>query len=88
MYIIAVYDMQEERVMKMCKLLRRYLRHEQRSVFEGELTEQNYGELIRKAEELINPETDNLLFFQCATPNYITKKKIGKSDIDLPENFL
>ena len=38
MYIILVYDIQVERVAKVCKYLRQHLNWIQNSVFEGQLT--------------------------------------------------
>ena len=38
MYIICTYDIKEKRCPKVMKVLRRYMFHVQKSVFEGELT--------------------------------------------------
>ena len=38
MYIICTYDVKSKNCPKFMKLLRRYLFHVQKSVFEGELT--------------------------------------------------
>ncbi|MFB6271715.1 MAG: CRISPR-associated endonuclease Cas2, partial [Salinibacter sp.] len=38
MYLILVYDVEQERVAKVCQYLRQHLHWVQNSVFEGELT--------------------------------------------------
>ena len=45
MYVICVYDVQEKRCAKVMKVLRKYLFHVQKSVFEGEATPSRLIEL-------------------------------------------
>ena len=49
MFVLITYDVEAKRTAWFRKLLRRYLHHEQYSVFTGDLTE---GELIRLRREL------------------------------------
>jgi CRISPR-associated protein Cas2 len=64
MYVILVYDIGENRVVKMLKLCRRYLNWIQNSVFEGEITEVKLKELIIFAKEIMNEETDSVIIFK------------------------
>ncbi len=54
MYYIFVYDVDERKVAKVCKLLRKYLHWVQNSVFEGELTEGKFAELKFKLSKIID----------------------------------
>ena len=80
MYIIAMYDVNEKRVGKMLKLLRKYLNWIQNSVFEGEITEVKLLELKHKAMLIMDEETDK---FEHALPTFkplvvnITKKPLN-----------
>ena len=64
MYIIAVYDVGEKRVVKMLKLCRQYLNWIQNSVFEGELTEVQLKELKYKAKEIKKDDEDSFIIFK------------------------
>ena len=43
MFVILVYDVHVKRVNKMLKLVRRYLVHVQKSVFEGGVDRETFG---------------------------------------------
>ena len=45
MYVICVYDVNEKTCAKVMKILRRYLFHIQKSVFEGTLTPKQFSTL-------------------------------------------
>jgi len=62
-YYIIVYDVEEKRVNKVCKLLRRYLHWVQNSVFEGELSEGKLAELKFKLSQIIAPEVDSVIIY-------------------------
>ena len=55
MYMLMTYDVEARRTEKFKKLLRRYLVHEQFSVFSGDITEANAIQLRRKLSQLIIP---------------------------------
>ena len=57
MYVICTYDVNEKRCDKLKKLLRQYLFHVQKSVFEGELTPHQMKEL---QEKIGNPQLDRV----------------------------
>ncbi|MEM4755955.1 MAG: CRISPR-associated endonuclease Cas2 [Candidatus Woesearchaeota archaeon] len=83
MFLIAVYDIKEERVAKVYALMRRYLMRRQRSVFDGEITQANYTELKEKVQSLINPEEDTVIFYELRVcPDTITSFGIPKHHKD------
>ncbi|MCS3635995.1 CRISPR-associated protein Cas2 [Salinibacter ruber] len=78
MYFIAAYDIDERRVGKMLKIFRRYLTWVQNSVFEGELTEAQYAKLKGEAEELMDSETDSVIFWNLRAEEYCDKETLGR----------
>jgi len=87
MYVIAVYDVGERRVVKMLKLCRRYLNWIQNSVFEGELTEVQLKELKYKAKEIMKVEEDSFIIFKSREAKWLEKEILGKEKNSL-DNFL
>jgi len=87
MYVIAVYDIGEKRVGKMLKLCRQYLNWIQNSVFEGDITEAQLKILQARAEEIMEPETDSLIFFKSRNANWLEKQVVGKERSPL-DSFL
>jgi CRISPR-associated protein Cas2 len=55
MYMLMTYDVEAQRTENFKKLLRRYLIHEQFSVFSGDITEANAIKLRRQLSQLIIP---------------------------------
>ncbi|WP_009036479.1 CRISPR-associated endonuclease Cas2 [Indibacter alkaliphilus] len=87
MYIILVYDIGERRVSKMLKLCRKYLNWIQNSVFEGEITEVKYKELIIHAKKIMKIEEDSLIIFKSREEKWLDKEVIGQEKNDL-DTFL
>jgi CRISPR-associated protein Cas2 len=87
MYIIAVYDVGEKRVVKMLKLCRQYLNWIQNSVFEGELTEVQLKELKYRAKEIMKDDEDSFIIFSSREQKWMDKQVIGKEKNSL-DNFL
>ena len=87
MYIIAVYDVGEKRVVKMLKLCRQYLNWIQNSVFEGELTEVQLKELKYRAKEIMKDDEDSFIIFSSRDQKWMDKQVIGKEKNSL-DNFL
>ncbi len=77
MYTILVYDVGQKRVAKMLKLCRKYLNWIQNSVFEGEITEVKLRELILKAREFIDDETDSIIIFKSRDERWLEKQIVG-----------
>lgn len=63
MYVIIVYDVEQKRVARVCKYLRRFLAWVQNSVFEGELTEARLHEVKNGLKRIIKTEKDSILFY-------------------------
>ncbi len=83
MYIIAVYDIGEKRVVKMLKLMRRYLNWIQNSVFEGEITEVKLKQLTLEAKEIMDLKYDSLIFFKSREKKWLDKEIVGKEPSSL-----
>lgn len=62
MYMVCVYDVDEKRCAKVMKVLRKYLFHIQKSVFEGSLTPKSYKDLLCDLRK-VSIETDSILFY-------------------------
>lgn len=77
MYVVCTYDVDEKRCTKLMKILRKYLFHVQRSVFEGELTPKQYKELNNELSEVI-AAADSVLFFYTYNNKGMYKKVLGK----------
>lgn len=77
MYLIVVYDVEEKRVGKVLKYLRRYLHWVQNSVFEGELTEGKYKEMQAGLRKRIHQEKDAVLFYKLRTEKDFEKEVMG-----------
>lgn len=55
MYMLMTYDVNAKRTEKFKKLLRRYLNHDQNSVFSGDITEANAIQLRSELSQLMIP---------------------------------
>ena len=77
MYIIAVYDCGEKRVVKMLKLCRQYLNWIQNSVFEGELTPLQLKELKFKAHQIMDLNYDSFIIFTIKNAHWLKKEVVG-----------
>jgi CRISPR-associated protein Cas2 len=87
MYVIAVYDVGEKRVVKMLKLCRQYLNWIQNSVFEGELTDVQLKELKYKAKDIMKEDEDSFIIFSSREQKWMDKQVVGKEKNSL-DNFL
>jgi len=77
MYVLLVYDVEQARVTRVCKFLRRYLNWVQNSVFEGALTEVKLMEVKRGLKELINPEMDSIYLYRVRDEKWVDKEILG-----------
>lgn len=77
MYCILVYDVQQRRVSKVAKLLKKYLNWVQNSVFEGELSESELYKLKTELDKKINKDKDSFIFFTFDRPKWIKREIIG-----------
>jgi CRISPR-associated protein Cas2 len=88
MYVISVYDIGEKRVVKMLKLMRRYLHWQQRSVFEGELSEGQIEELLERCRAIMNEEEDSVVLYVLSSDKYIERRMLGKAEDFDGRNFI
>ena len=87
MNTIIIYDVKEKKVVKIHKLLKRYLYWIQNSVFEGDLTDGKYQELKIEIKKLINKEEDSVISFRIPDSIEIKKEIIGLEKNE-PTNIL
>ena len=86
-YFIVTYDIAEERVNKVRKILKKYLMWVQNSVFEGELTEAKLQKCKNELFKVIHIEEDSIYFYRIENKlNY--EKSILGLEKDLTENIL
>ena len=78
MYVICTYDVNEKRCDKLKKLLRQYLFHVQKSVFEGELTPHQMKVLQEKIKKIFQIE-DSVQLYYCYNNKQIYKDKLGNN---------
>lgn len=82
MYVIIVYDVNVEKVSKVCQFLRTYLNWVQNSVFEGELTESEFKTIELKLKEIVDLDRDSIIIYVIQHEKLITKKYIGIEKTD------
>lgn len=78
MYVIVVYDVNNERCLEIMKILRKYLFHRQNSVFEGALTHSLLTKLKNELEKKINQNEDEIIFYELLSNKYLYTSNIGK----------
>lgn len=77
MFVIAVYDFEQERVSKALKICRKYLTWVQNSVFEGEITEGNFKKLKRELQQVMDSEKDSVIVYTFKSTRYSDKEILG-----------
>lgn len=77
MYILLVYDVEEERVNRIMKICRQYLNHIQNSVFEGQIKDSDFMELKSKLGKVIKNSADSVIIFKFLSEKYFKKEVIG-----------
>ena len=77
MYLIIVYDINTKRVNKVKSCLRTYLYWIQNSVFEGEITEVKYKEMINKLKQLIDEDEDSIIIYKMPSTYKPQKTIVG-----------
>ncbi len=83
MRIILIYDVGEKRVGKVLKICREYLTWIQNSVFEGDITDSDYFELISRIKQTIDLDSDSVVVYHLWTTKY-KREVIGveKANLD------
>lgn len=87
MYIIMVYDVGVERVVKVLKTGRKYLTHVQNSLLEGELSPAQYKRLKFEVSGVIDETHDTVMFYTLRTDKYLEKERLGIATKE-PGDFL
>lgn len=77
MYIIMVYDVGVERVVKVLKVGRKYLTHVQNSLLEGELSPAQYKRLKFEVGQIIDDSHDTVMFYTFRSEKYLEKERLG-----------
>lgn len=78
MYVIIVYDVEQERVAKVCQFLRRFLHWVQNSAFEGELSESQLEAIRFKLREILDLEKDSVYIYRLPDKGFLQKEVIGQ----------
>jgi CRISPR-associated protein Cas2 len=79
MFMLVTYDVEAKRTNKFKKLLRRYLNHEQYSVFTGDITEAQAISLQRELSQLMIPG-DRITEIRAANRQNIEVHQLAKSE--------
>jgi len=77
MYVIMVYDVGVERVVKVLKTGRKYLTHVQNSLLEGELSPGQFKRLKYEVDNIIDETHDTVLFYTLRSAAYLEKERLG-----------
>lgn len=77
MYLILVYDIEQERVGKACKYLRQSLNWVQNSVFEGELTKAQLAKIKSGLSAIIDEEKDAVIIYSTQSANWMDRETMG-----------
>ena len=77
MYVLLVYDIQVQRVAKVCKYLRQHLNWVQNSVFEGEVTKAQLARVKAGLASIIDSDKDSVLIYQMRDSRWVDKKVMG-----------
>ncbi len=77
-YCIVVYDVDVSRVDRVHKFLRQYLFWIQNSVFEGELTAQEFREVVRGLKSIIDESKDSVVIYVLRDASLIKRSIIGQ----------
>jgi len=77
MFLIMVYDIEEERVNKVLKIARKYLTWVQNSVLEGEIRNASFEKLKLELKRVIEEEKDSVIFYKFRTKMYTERETLG-----------
>lgn len=78
MYVIIVYDVEVERVAKVCQYLRRHLHWVQNSAFEGEITPARLERIRVELRDLIDEKKDTVYLYILPDPHGVRREVIGR----------
>jgi CRISPR-associated protein Cas2 len=75
--VIITYDIEDKRINKVRKTLKKYLTWTQNSVFEGEITEGKLHKCLSEINKLIDKKTDSIYVYRVKISKNIKKDVIG-----------
>lgn len=81
-FVVLVYDVGVKRVNRIKALLRQYLNWVQNSVFEGELTESEYRNVVNLIEKTISKSHDHLVIYVFNDMKYVNREEYGTPKMD------
>lgn len=90
MFYVITYDVGVERVDKIRKFLRRFLKWEQNSVVVGELTKSQFREVRDQIRSIIKAEEDHVIIFGIRSEEFVDREDLGtpKSKLDGGDLFI
>ncbi|MFN8673048.1 MAG: CRISPR-associated endonuclease Cas2 [Candidatus Sericytochromatia bacterium] len=86
-FVIITYDIEETRVNKIRKILKKYLYWSQNSVFEGEITDSLLEKCKIELKKTMKSDYDSIYFYEIANPNNIKKNVFGQEK-NFDSNFI
>ncbi|ACM59286.1 CRISPR-associated endonuclease Cas2 [Caldicellulosiruptor bescii] len=78
MFVIVTYDVNEKRVNKVRKILKKYFTWVQNSVFEGEITLGKLEKCKRELLSVIEKNEDSVYFYEMEYKLVCNKKVLGQ----------
>ena len=88
MFYIITYDVGVERVNKVKKVTRQFLKWEQNSVVTGDLTESQALELKRRLSDIIDKNKDHILIFSLRSIKFVDRLDLGTPKSNLEDDSL
>ena len=77
MFVILTYDVDKSRDAKLLKIGRRYLKHVQKSVLEGTLTDAQFRRMKGEIQKQIKPAEDSVNIYVIENLKYCYRERIG-----------
>ena len=78
MFVILFYDINQKRCGKALKICRKYLKWVQNSVFEGEISDSGYANLVFELNKIVRIEdNDSIIAYKFRKMKYYERKVYG-----------
>jgi len=77
MFVVLTYDIEQKRVQKVMKIVKKYLHPVHRSVFDGYLTEGQIKSLKKELHPIIDPENDSIILYKYVFSMGVVKDELG-----------
>lgn len=77
MFVIITYDVNEKRVNRVRKVLKKYITWSQNSVFEGEISDSKLTKCIAEVKKHLKDSEDSLYIYRVPYSKNIKKDVIG-----------